>query len=196
LRDTILIVIAIIGAASAIIGVSLYFALRRTLESTIIKSAERRISRECRKIRAQSDIQAGVIDWLGGRLLHAIKKTKRGLKDGGDVLEEENIIWGKSNLGYYYAESHKQKPSWHLKKESIDLTKVGYDRYNPEESYYNNPDWIDNYIYVKVAFANTPQEKAELTELINNLLSRTDLQAIHQYLAEYLKELAESPLLL
>ena len=87
LRDTVLIVIGIIAAAAAVVGVSLYFALRRNLEYTIIRNADRKISRECRKIKAENDIQAAVTDWLGKRLNHAIKKTKRALINGKDVLE-------------------------------------------------------------------------------------------------------------
>lgn len=191
LRDTILIVIGIIAAAAAIIGVSLYFALRRTLESEITKKAEQRISQECRKIRGQSDIQAGVIDWIGKRLNHAINKTNKALREAEDVLEETNIVWAKSNLGFYYAELHRQKPSEYLKDKSIELTKIGYDLYNPQEACYNNPDWVDNYLFVRVTFVSDNNEKSELLKEISELMTRDDLQSIKGYLEEYKTELSK-----
>ncbi len=184
LRDTVLIVGGFLAVTAAIIGVSLYFSLHRALEHDIIQKATKLIDNECRRLRAQVDIQAGVIGWTAKMYDDAIEHTLRGLKEGKDLLAEREIIWAKSNLGYYYTEQHRQRAAWHLKQESIALTKIGYEKYSSTIPDFNHPDWIDNYIFACATFVSTIKEKEEVLALISNLLTREDLGHIRAYLEE------------
>lgn len=184
LRDTVLIVLGFLAVVAAILGVSLYLSLRTALESKITQKATKHIDDECRRLRAQVDIQAGVIEWHARAYDRAIEYTQRALTKAEILLSERQVTYAKSNLGFYYAEKHKVTPVWHLKEESIALTKIGFDKYSPTAADFNRPDWVDNYIFARTTFVRTTKEKAEVLALIDSLLAREDLQSIKQYLEE------------
>jgi len=184
LRDTVLIVLGFLAVVAAILGVSLYLSLRAALESNITQKATKRIDDECRRLRAQVDIQAGVIEWHAKAYDRAIEYTQRALVEAETLLSERQVTYAKSNLGFYYAEKHKVTPAWHLKEESIALTKIGFDKYSPTTADFNRPDWVDNYIFACATFVRTTEEKDEVLALIDSLLAHEDLQSIKQYLEE------------
>jgi len=185
LRDVLIIVVSVVAVLSALIGGLVFFLLRAALIKDITTEVIKQVDRECRKIRGQSDIQAGVTYWTQGMYNHAIDFTNRALAEAGDVLDEDRIIFGKSNLAYYYAEIHRKQPSWNLREEAIELAQIGYEKYSPTISKYKKPDWIDNYAFVRATFIKDSDERDEITQLIDRLLLRGDLEAIHLYLQEY-----------
>ena len=184
LRDVLIIVISAGAVLAALIGGLMFFILRTALLKDITAEVTKHVDRECRKLRGQSDMQVGVTYWIAAMYDHAIDVTNRALREAEDVLDESQIIFAKSNLGYYYAEKHKKKPSWHLKEEAIALTKIGFERYSPTNPDFKKPDWIDNYVFAKATFVQTKSEREEVTKLIDDLLSRADLEVIHAFLKE------------
>ena len=184
LRDVLIIVVSAIAVLSALIGGLLFFLLRSVLMQDITTKVNKRVDKECRKLRAISDVQLGVTYWMQKSYDRAIEVTKRALEDAEDILDEAKVIFAKSNLGFYYAEKHKQEPTWHRKEEAIELTKIGFEKYSPSVSRFQQPDWIDNYVFVKVAFVQTSKERKDVVQLIDNLLLRGDLETIHVYLED------------
>ncbi|MFC2006178.1 hypothetical protein ACFLVG_04410 [Chloroflexota bacterium] len=184
-RDVLIILVSIAAVLSALVGGLLFFLLRSALMKDITSEVNKRLDDECRKLRGQTDIQAGVTYWTQKMYDHAIDFTKRALEDAGDVLDDDRIIFGQSNLAYYYAEKHRQQPSWDLREEAIELAKIGYEKYSSTVSKYKKPDWMDNYAFVRTSFIKDDEEKEEVTRLINELLSRGDLKTVHNYLKEY-----------
>lgn len=184
LRDVLIIVVSIIAVLAALIGGLVFFILRAALTKDITTKVIKQVDRECRKLRGQSKTQAGITYWMQHLYDNAIEVTKQALAETGDVLTEPELIFAKSNLGYYYAEKHKQQPSWDLKEEAIDLTKIGFERYSPSIQGFQKPDWIDNFVFVKAVFTQTSKEREEVVQLINELLLRGDLATIHAYLEE------------
>ena len=183
-RDILIIVVSVTAVFGALIGGLVFFLLRTALIKDITTEVDKHLDKECRRLRAQSDVQLGVTHWIQKSHDNAINVTKRALAQGGDVLDETDIIFAKSNLGFYYAEKHRKQPSWQLKEEAIDLTKIGYEKYSPSVPEFQKPDWIDNYVFVKAVFALTDSEKEEVIQLTDKLLLRGDLETIHSYLEE------------
>ncbi len=183
-RDVLVIVISVTGVLGVLIGGLIFFLLRIALMKDISTAVNKQLDEECRRLRAQSDVQLGVVHWIQGSYDNAIDVTKRALAKGGDVLDETDTIFAKSNLGFYYAEKHRKQPSWGLKEIAIDLTKIGYEKYSLSLPELRKPDWIDNYVFVKATFARTDDEKEEVAQLIDKLLLRGDLEAIYTYLKE------------
>jgi len=184
LRDVLILVISGAAVLAALIGGLLFFLLRTVLMKDISTEVGKHMDKECRKLRGQSDMQAGVTYWIQKMYDHAIDVTQRALTEAGDVLDEPQVIFAKSNLGFYYAEKHKQQSSWNLKEEAIDLTKIGFEKYSPSISEFRKPDWIDNYVFVKSVFVQSSNEREQVIQLIDKLLSRTDLKSVHTYLEE------------
>ncbi len=184
LRDVLIIVVSAIAVLSALIGGLVFFLLRSVLMKDITTQVNKRVDKECRKLRAISDVQLGVTYWTQKSYARAIDVTKRALEDAEDILDEAKVIFAKSNLGFYYAEKHKQEPTWHRKEEAIELTKIGFEKYSPSVSRFQQPDWIDNYVFVKAAFVQTSKEREDVVQLIDNLLPRGDLETIHVYLED------------
>jgi len=183
-RDVLVIVISVTAVLGAIIGGMIFFLLRTALIKDITTEVNKHLDKACRKLSGQTDVQAGVTYWLRGMYDYAISNTERALSDAGDVLDEKQIIFAKSNLGYYYAEKHKRQSTWHLKESAIALTKIGFEKYSPTITDFKQPDWIDNYAFARAIFAQTASEGEEIIELIDSLLLRTDLTTIHAYLEE------------
>jgi len=183
-RDVLIIVISVTAVLGALIGGLVFFLLRTALIKDITTEVGKHVDKACRKLTGQADVQAGVTYWIRGMYDYAINNTERALREAEDVLDEKQIIFAKSNLGYYYAEKHRQQPIWHLKEPAIALTKVGFEKYSPTILDFKQPDWIDNYVFVKVTFTQTASEREEVIELIDSLLLRTDLAMIHAYLEE------------
>lgn len=184
LRDLLIIVVSITAVFGVLIGGLVFFLLRTVLVKDITTEVDRRVDKECRRLRGQSKTLAGVTYWLQHSYDTAINITKQALTESGDVLSESDLIFAKSNLGYYYAEKHKQQPLWKQKEEAIDLTRIGFEKYSASIPEFQKPDWIDNFVFVKAVFTQTSNERDELVQLINELLLRTDLALIHAYLKE------------
>jgi len=184
LRDVLIIVVSAAAVLAAIIGGLLFFLLRTVLMKDITTEVGKHMDKECRKLRGQSDLQLGVTYWTARMYDHGIDVTQRALTEAGDVLGESQAIFAKSNLGFYYAEKHKQQPSWHLKEAAVDLTKIGFKKYSPSISEFKEPDWIDNYVFVKSVFVQFSSEREEVIQLIDTLLLRADLESVHTYLEE------------
>ena len=189
LRDVLIISISVIAVLGALIGGLLFFILRAALMRDITDEVNKRLDTECRRLRGQTDIQAGVTYWTQGMYKHAIDFTKRALADAEDVLDEDRVIMGKSNLAYYYAETHRKQPSWNLKEEAIELAQIGYENYSLTNPKYKKPDWIDNYAFVKATFIKNSKERDEVNELLDILLSRGDLEEMHAYLKGYKEDI-------
>jgi len=190
LRDVLIIVVTAAAVLSALIGGLVFFVLRSILIKDVSSEVNQKVDSECRKLNGLSDIQLGVTYWIQKSYDNAIKVTERAIFQAQDVLSEDRLIFAKSNLGFYYAEKHKyalkqkQKPFWHWKQKAIELTKVGFDRYSASTPDLQAPDWIDNYVFVRVVFAQTDSEKAEIIQLIDELLPRGDLEAVRRYLEQ------------
>jgi len=184
LRDVLIIVVSVTAMLGALIGGLVFFLLRAALIKDITAEVSKQVDKECCKLRAISDVQLGVTYWIQKSYDRAIEVTKRALEDAEDVLDESKVIFAKSNLGFYYAEKHKQEPTWRRKEEAIELTKIGFEKYSPSVSGFQQPDWIDNHVFVKATFVQTSREREEVVQLIDNLLSRGDLETIHVYLEE------------
>jgi len=116
LRDVLIIVMSAAAVLAALIGGLLFFLLRTVLTKDITTEVDKHVDKECRKLRGKSDMQAGVTYWIQKMYDHAIDVTQRALTEAGDVLDESQVIFAKSNLGFYYSEKHKQQPSLHLKE--------------------------------------------------------------------------------
>lgn len=190
-RDVLIIVVSVTAVLGALIGGLVFFLLRATLMKDISIEASKHLDKECRKLIARTDIQLGVTYWMQKSYDNSIDVTKRALAQAGDVLEETQVIFAKSNLGFYYAEKHKQQPLWQRKEEAINLTRIGFEKYSASVPEFQKPDWIDNYIFVKAVFAQTGSEREEVIQLINELLLRGDLEAIHAYLEDSKKYVSE-----
>lgn len=184
LRDVLIIVVSVIAVLGAIIGGIVFFLLRESLTKDIKADVKKDVDRECRKLRGQSWTQAGVTYWMQHRYDKAIKVTKQAITEAGDVLDESELVFAKSNLGYYYGEKHKQQPQPDLKEEATDLTKIGFERYSPSINAFQEPDWIDNFVFVKAVFAQTNEERKEVLQLIDSLSLRGDLVRIYADLKE------------
>ena len=184
LRDTVLIVLTAIAVITAIVGAALFFALRASLAPDIVRRANERVDTECRRLLALVDVRSGITYWIAHMYDHAIHVTQRALRDASDILPEQEVISAKSNLGFYYAEKHRQKALWHFKKEAIALTELGYAKYNPTIADFNKPDWVDNYVFTRATFTKTRDEQREVIALIDNLLTRDDLESVRQFLQE------------
>ncbi len=184
LRDVLVIVTSVTAILGALIGGLVFFLLRVALMKDITAEVSKYVNKECCKLRAILDVQLGVTYWMQKSYDKAIEVTKRALVDAEDILAESKVIFAKSNLGYYYAEKHKQESAPHRKEEAIELTKVGFEKYSPSVSEFQQPDWIDNYVFVKAAFVQTNREREEVIQLIDNMISRGDLETIHIYLEE------------
>lgn len=184
LRDVLIIAVTLTAILGALIGGLVFFLLRTVLMKNITTEVSKQVDKECCKLRAISDVQIGVTYWMQKLYDRAIEVTKRALEDAEDVLDESKVIFAKSNLGFYYAEKHKQKPIWRRKEEAIELTKIGFEKYSPSVSEFQQPDWIDNYVFVKATFVQTSREREEVVQLIDNLMSRGDLETVHVYLEE------------
>jgi len=183
-RDVLIIVVSVSAVLGALIGGLVFFLLRTVLIKDITGEVNKQVDRACRKLTGQSKTQAGVTSWMQHLYDRAIELTKQALTEAGDVLDESELIFAKSNLGYYYAEKHKKQPSLDLKEKAIDLTKIGFERYSPSIPEFQKPDWIDNYVFVKAVFVQTGKERTEVLQLIDELLLRNDLAPIHAYLEE------------
>lgn len=184
LRDVLIIVVTITAVLGALIGGLVFFLLRTVLMKSITTEVDARVDKECRKLRAGADMQLGVTHWMQKSYDSAIDVTKRALAQAEDVLEETQVIFAKSNVGFYYAEKHKQQPLWQRKEEAIDLTRIGFEKYSASIPEFQKPDWIDNYVFVKAAFARASSEREEVIQLIDELLLRGDLETIHTYLKD------------
>lgn len=184
LRDVLIIVVSVIAVLAALIGGLIFFLLRTALIRDVVTEVGKQVDKECRKLRAVSDVQLGVTYWIQKSYDRAIGVTKRALDDAEDILDESKVIFAKSNLGFYYAEKHKKEPIWHRKEEAIELTKIGFEKYSSSVSGFQQPDWIDNYVFVIAIFVETSREREEVVKLINNLMARHDLASIHHYLEE------------
>lgn len=183
-RDLITIVIGVTAVLGAIIGGLLFFVLRAALIKDIMGEVNKQIDKTCRKLAGQTDSQAGITYWVAKMYDQAINVTKRALTDAEDVLDKSQVIFAKSNLGFYYAEKHRVQQSFELKEEAIALTKIGFEEYSSTKVALRQPDWIDNYVFTKVTFVETKSERIEIIELINKLLLRADLARIHNYLED------------
>ncbi len=184
LRDVLIIVISVTAVLGAVIGGLIFFLLRTVLIKDVTTEVNKQVDKACRKLRGQSKSQAGVTYWLQRSYDNAIEVTKQALTEAGDVFDESELIFAKSNLGYYYAEKHKRQPLWGLKEEAIDLAQIGFERYSPSLLGFQKPDWIDNFVFVKAVFVQTNKEREEVVQLIDELLSRNDLAKIRDYLEE------------
>ncbi len=184
LRDLLVIVISVTAVLGALIGGLLFFLLRAALIRDITVGVNEQIDKACRKLTGQSDVQVGVTYWIRGMYDYAITNTERAISEAEDVMDEKQVTFAKSNLGYYYTEKHKIQTAWHLKEPAIALTKIGFEKYSPTDAVFKQPDWIDNYVFARATFAQTISEKEETINLIDGLLLRTDLEAIHGYLKE------------
>ena len=183
-RDLLVVIGAVGAVIAAIVGGLGFFALRALLMRDISAVIKKRVDDQCRKIAGQTDIQAGVTYWTQQMYNHAIEVTDRAITQCGDVLDEPQMLYAKSNLAFYYAESHKKQPSWHLKHEAIAHAKLAFERYSPSIATLRKPDWIDNYLFVRVAFLESSQEREEVLKLIDDMLKRSDLQSVHDYLRQ------------
>ena len=183
-RDVLIIVVSVTAVLGALIGGLVFFLLRAAIIKDIMTEVNKHVDKACRKLSGKSDMQVGVTYWIAKMYDHAINVTNRALRDAGDVLDKSQVIFAKSNLGYYYAEKHRLQPSWHLKEEAIVLTKIGFEEYSPTILEFREPDWIDNYVFTKATFVESSSERKDIIELIDKLLSRADLEIIHTYLEE------------
>ena len=184
LRDVLIIGVSAVAVFSALISALVFFILRAVLMKDITTEVNKRVDTECRKLRATADVQLGVTYWIQKSYDRAIDVTKRALEDAEDILDEAKVIFAKSNLGFYYAEKHKQEPTWHMKEKAMELTKIGFEKYSSSVSKFQQPDWIDNYVFVKAAFVQTIKERQDVIQLVNDLLLRGDLETIHCYLEQ------------
>jgi len=192
LRDVLIIVVSVIAVVSAVIGGIIFFLLRSSLTRDVATEVNKRVDIECRKLRAISDIQLGVTYWIQNSYDRAIEVTQRALEDAEDILDETKVIFAKSNLGYYYAEKHKQEPIWHIKEEAMKLVKLGYEKYSPViDDRFQQPDWIDNYVFVKAVFVQTSKERDDVVQFIDSLLPRKDLKSIKSCLGDSKKYVSE-----
>lgn len=191
LRDVLIILGSVMAVFAAIIGGLIFFVLRAALMRDVTTTVSKQVDEECRKLRATADVQLGVIYWIQGAYDKAIDVTKRALNNAGDILDEEKIIFAKSNLGYYFGEKHKKEPLWCKKEEAIELTRIGSDRYSPHIPKFQHPDWVDNYMFVKATFVQTIKERDEVVQLIEQLKLRGDLQPIKAYLEGYRRYVSE-----
>ncbi|MCK4274659.1 MAG: tetratricopeptide repeat protein [Dehalococcoidales bacterium] len=193
-RDVLVILISVTAVLGAIIGGMIFFLLRTALIKDITVEVNKQVDKECRKLRGQSKAQAGVSYWMQHRYDNAIEATQQALAEARDVLDKWELIFAESNLGYYYAEKHKQQPAWELKEEAIELTKTGFERYSPSIPRFQKPDWVDNYVYVKATFVKTDKEREEVVQLIDELLLRDDLAKIHTFLEDSKKDVLNQDL--
>ena len=187
-RDLLIIVVAATAVFCAVIGALVFFTLRALLIRDITAEALKQVDKQCRKIRATALLQLGVVYWMipmHNTLDKAIEVTERALDEFEDIMEEDELVFAKSNLGFYYAEKHsKGTPLWDRKAEAIALTRVGFEKYSPTASKFRKPDWVDNYVFAKAMFIQTNSEKDEVIKLANEMLGRADLQSVHVYLEE------------
>lgn len=184
LRDVLIIVVSVTAVLGALIGGLVFFLLRTALLKDITTEVDKRVDKECCKLRAISDVQLGVTYWMQKSYDRAIGVTKRALDDAEDILDESKVIFAKSNLGFYYGEKHQKETIWHRKEEAIELTKIGFEKYSSSVSEFQQPDWIDNYVFVMARFVETNREREEVVQLIDNLMTRHDLESICDYLEE------------
>lgn len=183
-RDLLMVLITAGAGLAALLGGLVFFVLRAILVKDISAEVDRRVDKELRKLRGQSDLQTGVTYWIQRMYDRAIDVTRRAITEAGDVLDESQRIFAKSNLGFYYAEKHRQQPSWQLKSEAIELTRTGYEKYSASDLAFAQPDWISNYLFVRSAFIQSIQERDEVIQVIDGLLKREDLKPVHGYLQE------------
>jgi len=181
-RDLLVVMVGAGALIGALAGGLLYLVLRGTLVRDVSASVTKRVDKQCRQLAGQTDIQAGVTYWAQGMYDHAIDRTQRALYAAGDVLDEIQVTFAKSNLAFYYADQHKADTAWHLKDEALKLAKIGYDKYSPSIDAFKKADWVDNYMYVRAVFLRSMKERDTLLVEIEELLSRRDLQSIHGYL--------------
>ena len=129
------------------------------------------------------------MSWNVGDIDRAIKETKGALNEN---LSKSNKAWIRNNLAYYYAAKHEKEPQWHLRNEALRFAEYAYKKYDKYVKDFNNPEWVETYIFVKARFAKDEREKDEIKEKITNLLKREDLHEIKKYLEDTLDYLKKS----
>lgn len=188
--DLLIFIIVLMGT----IGVGIFLSIRRLTKEAVEKDMVKRFS----NMKGRLDITRSVMHYQQALVYKELGKQEEARRDleraigRVELALDENLgevdeIWAKSDLGYYYAEAQMTGK----KDKALELTELGYKMHNPRKPKFNQPHWVDNYVYVKVRFADAKQ-KQELKEWIKDLLSKPDLASVKSYLEDSLKSLDDS----
>jgi len=176
-RDLLFVLLGILSA----VGVLIFLILR----ARIRRSVEISIRNEFSRIKGRLALTQGVLYWYMKDYKLAIKTTQRALME---KLDKRDEIIAKSNLGYYYAEEHERSVQWENKQRAIKLAKFAYNRYKET---FDDPNWVDNYWFVKARFAKTAEEMNEVKTGIEGEINKPDLCLVKPLLEKTLHYLQE-----
>ena len=168
---------------ATVIGGLLFLLLKELMRGHI----ERRFS----ALKGSIYITDGLRDYDRENLKRAIEYTEKALKE---KLDEKSEIWAKNNLAYYYAEIYEMEKYKDFsksinKKRVLKFAEFVFNKYNPIIQEYNEPSWVETYVFVKSKFAKTKSEIDKLKKFIGELLSEPLMKDKKDNLSETLEYL-------